>query len=159
MKYLIVRLRMQEQHRECDSKSTESELVSNVNQTESKCDQKKNLSPMHLSQRKIRRKTRTRILNPHKDINKKNDVECFVCKKKRVIMQGNAAKERAMKLSNKPILLRKTVAMVIKVNLVSGGRDWWVDTGATKHICRDRSAFVSYEQVRDSQSSTWATPL
>nr|XP_048320125.1 uncharacterized protein LOC125419077 [Ziziphus jujuba var. spinosa] len=37
-------------------------------------------------------------------------------------------------------------AVVSKVNLVgSNPREWWIDTGATRHVCADRSMFTSFE--------------
>ncbi|XP_077251432.1 uncharacterized protein LOC143890609 [Tasmannia lanceolata] len=42
-------------------------------------------------------------------------------------------------------------AVVSEVNLVSNVKDWWVDTGATRHICSDRSVFSSYELVGDGE--------
>ncbi|CAL2246291.1 unnamed protein product [Prunus armeniaca] len=38
------------------------------------------------------------------------------------------------------------VAVVSETNLVSYTKDWWVDTGATRHICGDRNLFTDYEQ-------------
>ncbi|CAL2253197.1 unnamed protein product [Prunus armeniaca] len=38
------------------------------------------------------------------------------------------------------------VAVVSETNLVSDTKDWWVDTGATRHICGDRNLFTDYEQ-------------
>ncbi|XP_077225034.1 uncharacterized protein LOC143858260 [Tasmannia lanceolata] len=42
-------------------------------------------------------------------------------------------------------------AVVSEVNLVSNVKDWWVDTGATRHICSNRSVFSSYELVGDGE--------
>ncbi|XP_077245915.1 uncharacterized protein LOC143885588 [Tasmannia lanceolata] len=41
--------------------------------------------------------------------------------------------------------------VVSEVNLVSNVKDWWVDTGATRHICSDISVFSSYELVGDGE--------
>ena len=39
------------------------------------------------------------------------------------------------------------VAVVQEANSVSGNdNDWWFDTGATIHICKDRNLFKSYEE-------------
>jgi len=39
------------------------------------------------------------------------------------------------------------VAVVQKANSVSGTEnDWWLDTGATINICKDRSLFKTYEE-------------
>ena len=39
------------------------------------------------------------------------------------------------------------VAVVQEANSVSGNdKDWWFDTGATIHICKDRNLFKSYKE-------------
>lgn len=40
---------------------------------------------------------------------------------------------------------------VIEANLVSNVVDWWVDTGATRHICNSKSMFTTYQQVEDGE--------
>ena len=42
-------------------------------------------------------------------------------------------------------------AVISEINLVSNGKDWIVDIGATKHICYDRSIFSSYEPVKNGE--------
>ncbi|KAM1331757.1 hypothetical protein ACFX2H_043878 [Malus domestica] len=41
----------------------------------------------------------------------------------------------------------KFVVVVSEVNLLTNSNDWWVDTGATRHIYVDRNLFVSYQSV------------
>ncbi|KAI3735559.1 hypothetical protein L6452_15065 [Arctium lappa] len=40
---------------------------------------------------------------------------------------------------------------VIETHMVSNSIDWWVDTGATQHICNSRSLFASYQKVDDGE--------
>ena len=55
------------------------------------------------------------------------------------------------------------VAGVTKTNLVSNVKGWWIDTGATRHICGDKNMFSEYKQIDDgeklymgnSKSSIW----
>ncbi|XP_048611342.1 uncharacterized protein LOC125585743 [Brassica napus] len=39
------------------------------------------------------------------------------------------------------------------INMMEEGRDdevvWWIDSGATTHVCKDREWFTTYEQVQD----------
>ena len=41
------------------------------------------------------------------------------------------------------------VAVTSVVNLVANEDEWWVDTGATRHICGNRNLFKKYEKVGD----------
>ena len=40
---------------------------------------------------------------------------------------------------------------VFEVNLVGNTKEWWVDTGATRHICSDKKMFSSYEAINDGE--------
>ena len=42
-------------------------------------------------------------------------------------------------------------AGVIEAYLTTNDVDWWLDTGATKHICNSRSIFVSYQKVNETE--------
>ena len=42
-------------------------------------------------------------------------------------------------------------AVVSEVNLVGNTKEWWVDTGATRHICSDKKMFSSYEAINDGE--------
>ncbi|KAI3773048.1 hypothetical protein L6452_04246 [Arctium lappa] len=42
--------------------------------------------------------------------------------------------------------------MVSEANVIgSNSMDWWVDTGATRHVCHDKSNFISFKDVDDGQ--------
>lgn len=38
-------------------------------------------------------------------------------------------------------------AVVCEVNMVYDTKEWWVDTGATRHICSDQDLFTNYEPI------------
>ena len=39
-------------------------------------------------------------------------------------------------------------AMISKVNLVGGNtKEWWVDTGATCHVCSEKKMFSTYNPL------------
>jgi len=43
----------------------------------------------------------------------------------------------------------KFVAVISEINLVDNSGDWWVDSGAMRHVCCDKSYFTTYEPVND----------
>ncbi|KAL0315721.1 UNVERIFIED_CONTAM: Retrovirus-related Pol polyprotein from transposon TNT 1-94 [Sesamum radiatum] len=38
-------------------------------------------------------------------------------------------------------------AVVFEANLVGNPREWWIDTGATRHICSDKEMFSTYTPI------------
>jgi hypothetical protein len=40
-----------------------------------------------------------------------------------------------------------SIKQVSKINLVKNNNEWWVDTGATRHICSDKKMFSTYQFV------------
>ncbi|XP_021759470.1 uncharacterized protein LOC110724355 [Chenopodium quinoa] len=43
------------------------------------------------------------------------------------------------------------VAMITEINLIGGSEGWWVDTGATRHVCYDRRMFKTYSENTDDK--------
>ena len=43
----------------------------------------------------------------------------------------------------------KFVAVISEVNILEDANDWWIDSGATRHVCNDKSFFNTYEPVDD----------
>ena len=41
------------------------------------------------------------------------------------------------------------IAMKSEINIVDGSEGWWVDTGASRHVCHDRRLFKSYSEAED----------
>ncbi|XP_022873239.1 uncharacterized protein LOC111392192 [Olea europaea var. sylvestris] len=42
-------------------------------------------------------------------------------------------------------------AVVSEVNLVSNAKDWWLDPGATRHICADKGLFAEYKILNHNE--------
>ncbi|XP_073221446.1 uncharacterized protein [Cicer arietinum] len=43
------------------------------------------------------------------------------------------------------------VAMITEINLVGGSDGWWIDTGASRHVCYNRAIFKSYTAAEDKK--------
>jgi len=41
--------------------------------------------------------------------------------------------------------------VVSKVNLTTHNKDWWVDTGATRHICSKKLLFSDYQKLKHDE--------
>ncbi|KAK0602226.1 hypothetical protein LWI29_031517 [Acer saccharum] len=41
------------------------------------------------------------------------------------------------------------MAMISEINALEDDTAWWIDSGATRHVCMDRSLFTTYEKVDD----------
>ena len=39
--------------------------------------------------------------------------------------------------------------MISEINVLEDNNAWWIDSGATKHVCKDRSLFKSYKVMDD----------
>ena len=43
----------------------------------------------------------------------------------------------------------KFVAVISEVNILEDANDWWIYSGATRHVCNDKNFFNTYESVDD----------
>ena len=44
------------------------------------------------------------------------------------------------------------LAVVSKVNFIgSNTKEWWVDIGATRHVCSDKKMFSSYHNIDNEE--------
>ncbi|KAK4342617.1 hypothetical protein RND71_038433 [Anisodus tanguticus] len=48
-------------------------------------------------------------------------------------------------------MIEEILAVVLEENLVENPMQWWMDTGATRHICSNRDAFSTYTPVTDKR--------
>ena len=42
-------------------------------------------------------------------------------------------------------------AVVSEINMISDCKGWWIDTGATRHICSDKSLFSEIQPVDNEE--------
>ena len=87
---------------------------------------------------------------------KKFDGECWVCGN-----VGHAARDcRHKKEGNKEANIVDNMevdesnfsAVVSECNLVQNPNQWWVDTGATRHVCSDKSMFSTYQKFDQQEN-------
>ncbi|XP_075486463.1 uncharacterized protein LOC142526077 [Primulina tabacum] len=135
---LIVRLRIEE-----DNKSTEAKAIkmaARVNIVESSFKGKK---------RKFEKQPQQGQQPPNK---KKFKGTCYNCgkpnhmakdcrKPKKGNLQANVVQERSVPFAFSELDLS---AVILEANLVENPNEWWVDTGATRHIYSNKRMFSTY---------------
>ena len=135
---MIVRLRIEEDNRLSEKKIGKNLEVSKANVVEEGSKPNK--------KRKMPSKSREGFNQGLKKFVGK----CFNCGK-----SGHRAKDcRAMKRQKKQANMVEKIsygvddinltAMISECNMVGNPKEWWIDTGATRHICANRSMFSSY---------------
>ena len=102
--------------------------------------------------KKANKKRKDSKLGPKRGISKKQKFQgkCFNCGK-----QGHKSSDSRLPKRNNPkeanlvdvIINDVDLAVVIsKVNLVgSNPKEWWIDTGATCHVCSNKKMFSTFE--------------
>ena len=148
---LIVRLRIEEDNRNSEKKATKAprsyEAKANVVE-EPRSKKRKNFSDGSKSNNN----------NNNNTSNKKAKFKgkCFNCDKlghKSAECRGKKKNPKEANLVSGYNNLQKEmgdlnlVCMVSESNMVSNGREWFVDTGATRHICAEKSMFSTYNKV------------
>jgi len=49
-------------------------------------------------------------------------------------------------------MITDVTAMISEVNLLDvNSNDWWIDTGATRHVCHDKSCFINLKELDDGK--------
>ncbi|XP_077231988.1 uncharacterized protein LOC143865549 [Tasmannia lanceolata] len=167
---LLVTLRIEEEHRNRDQNDKESKLLSKANLVETS--EKKTNKSFGSHQNKKKMENRNHFKSNKKiDKNKKKE-GCFNCgklghyarqcrhRKGKDTFQnvGNSQAKpapQANMVESGTVIhgteVKKLITVDFEVNMVFNVSDWWVDTGATIHVCCDRSAFVTYHQVDESE--------
>ena len=142
IKDLIVRLRIEEDNRGSDCKALNS------------FDAKTNIVEYKQEQNSKGKKA-TRNLGAKGKISKqKFQGKCFNCDKK-----GHKSTECKLpkKKKHEANLLDRIegdmenmnlTAMVSEVNMIgSNPKEWWIDTGATRHVCTNKDLFTTFEKI------------
>ena len=91
-------------------------------------------------------KKRNNKNQPNSDSKKKKGA-CWFCGK------PGHFKSECRSFNNKKIGVseskNKFVAVISEVNILEDANDWWINSGATRHVCNDKSFFNTYEPMDD----------
>ncbi|KAL0313167.1 UNVERIFIED_CONTAM: Retrovirus-related Pol polyprotein from transposon TNT 1-94 [Sesamum radiatum] len=115
---LIVRLRIEEDNRLSEMKSGRLQIEAKANLME---------------QNETSHKRKRVDYKPKKGKAKKIKGNCYNCGK-----PNHMAKD---------CRLPKKSSACFRANLVDNPREWWIDTGATRHICSDKEMFSTYTPI------------
>ncbi|XP_073120475.1 uncharacterized protein [Henckelia pumila] len=145
---LIVRLRVEE-----DNKSSEKRLFSLVAAKANVVEHGQSSRKKHFNPSNKRMK-----MGPKGGITKKKFFEkCFSCDG-----TGHKASECKKPKKNRELIMVENIshevsnmnlcAVISKVNLVaSNPREWWIDTGVTRHVCSDKEMFANLEESENRE--------
>ncbi|KZV28460.1 hypothetical protein F511_03263 [Dorcoceras hygrometricum] len=144
---LIVRLRIEEDSRTSDAKTYKKamEAEAKANLTESSNAQKRKRS-FNEKKRGTAKKFKGTCYNCGKPNHMAKDCRLPKKDKSQNRGQANVVQDRSVPIDLSEIDLS---AVVFEANLVDNPREWWVDTGATSHICSEKGMFSSYTAVSD----------
>ena len=150
MEDLIMRLRVEEDHRKADRSGGFATIEANANYVEggnSKAKPKKNKAS------KTKKFVQSALAPKGKNL-KKIKGACYVCGKSGHKAHdcyhrkdGNHANGNNNNHANMAITDEELAVVVSEVNMVSNGSEWLLDTGATKHIRADRNMFTEYHRA------------
>lgn len=76
---------------------------------------------------------------------KKKKGACFHCGK-----PGHHKSEcRHLKKKGPTSSKEKFVAVISEINMIGDDGAWWIDSGATNHVCKDRNMFKTFKQIEE----------
>ncbi|KAL6334035.1 hypothetical protein AAG906_000090 [Vitis piasezkii] len=144
---LIVRLRIEEDNRKSEKKGNNSmEAKANVIEQGPKTNKKRKHGDQNQNQgSNVAKKFKGKCYNCGKTGHKSND-----CRKPKKEKKPQANVTEFDKLSN-DVSEMNLSAVVSECNIVGNTKEWWVDTGATRHICSNKWMFSTYKPVEQNE--------
>ncbi|CAA0819356.1 Unknown protein, partial [Striga hermonthica] len=134
---LIVRLRIEEDNRKSEVRANRSDFEAKANLAESSSNKKRKRTSKEKQPQTSTKKFKGNCYNCGKSWHLTKD--CRLPKKGKD--SAHIAEDKSIPIDLSELDL---TVVVQEVNLVNNPREWWVDTGATRHICADRDMFSTY---------------
>ncbi|KAA0048175.1 putative Polyprotein [Cucumis melo var. makuwa] len=66
-----------------------------------------------------------------------------------IISEARNCRKKSHPAAQANLIEDELVAMISEVNVIRGSEDWWLDTGASRHVCHDLSFSRKYNEVKD----------
>ena len=81
---------------------------------------------------------------------------CYICNKERHKANECHSRPKKNKKDHPQANLTDHVSpslsvVVSEVNLTTNNKDWWVDTGATRHFCSEKILFSEYQKLEHDE--------
>ncbi|KAL6341750.1 hypothetical protein AAG906_037994 [Vitis piasezkii] len=149
---VIIHIRIEEQNQNRDNIEKAKELSSKANVVEEKPKPKNNRS------RKQNSRTKPNASNKVQNSSIKKRGNWFVCGKSGHHATQCRHRKRTEKSNSKANLEEAEVITIVissEVSMVTNIKDWVVDSGVTRHICGNRSAFTSYTIVKEGDEQVF----
>ena len=77
-------------------------------------------------------------------------VGCYNCEKSgHIKIDCRSSKRQKTDGKSRPLEAKniKFVVAIFEVNVLENAEDWWIDSGATRHMCNDKKFFTVYDSV------------
>lgn len=147
---LIVRLRVEEDNRVSDKKSVASSMEFKAHVVEAGPKNKKRKHSGQSSQQGNSKKFKGKCFKCNKTGHRA--MECHSGNrqgyKKAKVTEANMTEGEKLSIEIADMNLS---AMVSEVNLVANTKEWWIDTGATRHVCCDKNMFSTYQEINHGE--------
>ncbi|KAA0058199.1 putative Polyprotein [Cucumis melo var. makuwa] len=135
---LITRLRIEEEARKHDKKEEVNAIL------------RKKLTAVLKPDLKPKGNEMKRESNKQNNPQSKSMVQivCYNCNKPGHLARNCRNRSRPPAQAN--LIEDELVAMISEVNVIGGFKGWWLDTGASRHVCHDLSLFRKYNEFKDT---------
>ncbi|KAA0036465.1 putative Polyprotein [Cucumis melo var. makuwa] len=137
LKSLITRLRIEEKARKHDKKEEVNAILRKKPTAVLKLDLKPKGNKMKRESNKQN--------NPQ--FRSTVQIVCYNCNKPGHLARNSRNRSRPVMQAN--LVEDELIAMISEVNVIEGSEGWWLDIGASRHVCHDLSLFRKYNEVKD----------